>query len=151
MSPLYLVGFNFKTPYKFLLSNQRANQCQDAEQRDQHRHHTGDRCRQFGAPLAKRPEAAPLLSICENQADQSNGDHNEANRTGAHQRGGFAMLLAEVLKNLCDGESKRDQRQRCSHPGDPRPLVREKRALKKPVAPSDQIVRRIVLERLRYS
>src|SRR4030095_16389782 len=65
----------------------------------------------------------------ENQADQSNDDHDETNRAGTHQRSCFALLLAQVLKHLCNRKAKRDERLCCSHPGDARALIRQECAL----------------------
>ena len=62
--------------------------------------------------------------------DQSNDDHNEANRTGAEHRSCFTLLLAQVLKKLCNNESERNQRERRSHPGNAGTFVRKKCALK---------------------
>ena len=81
------------------LSQNGTNQGQDAEQRDQHRHYTGNGCRQFGATLAQRLQGlvanpfhaktampkAPLELMNETRAKcESTTESPVAKFTGAH-------------------------------------------------------------------
>src|SRR5580692_9344692 len=57
-----------------------------------------------------------MLNSRQRQSDESCRDHDDAYSPRAKKRRPLAVFLTQVLKNLRDGEPKRDERNSRSHP-----------------------------------